>query len=230
MVIQKWESADNAEMKISFTPDPNVNLEELSENTVLSYVEGVPIYVKDLNRDGTVNVQKTELVEKMHAQNLMEASSQLRATFADGCMKVVSTKYQNSVILVQATQTAASFSQKEVHTYLPNKAISDFAEALEKGTRSGIVGTLVSYIPGVGDVYTAVSYIMNSISYNNIDSLRTYRNAGNAASYSTYKSSYGGTTAVAKWDKKTIKGKNHSVTTADRSKYTVDSIKYGKKY
>lgn len=66
-------------------------------------------------------------------------------------MKVVSASHRNKTIIVKSQTTTTGFSQKEVHTYLPNSKITKFAESLETGQKAALVSTLISFIPGLGD-------------------------------------------------------------------------------
>lgn len=218
---------DDMQMEIEFSPNEGVNLDELPDNTIVAYVEEIPIRVEDINKDGTIRSDKVTLIEENYINSLKTLVS-TRATFADNCKMTVATKHRNKLIIVLATMTARDFSQNETHTYLPNSDITGFADALEEGTRQGFIGFLTSYIPVVGNILSAINYFTNSIKYNNIDKLRNIRNAGNAASYSIYNSRYGNTVSVATWDKKTIKGRNYSSTDASQSKYTVKEIIYEK--
>lgn len=215
----------------SFTPKEGVVVSELPDETILACVEGVILYAEDIKSDGSIESEKKEQLVSAYRRSIQTNGIQTRATgtFADNCMKVISLANQNKTIIVDATITAKGFSQKELHTYLPNKAISDFAESLESKNRNTLAGTIISYIPLIGDAYTAASFIMSALKNQNIDKLRTLRNAGKAAAYSTFESSYGNSAAVAEWDKLTIKGKNYQSNDASQSKYTVNSIKYGKK-
>ena len=128
----------------SFTPKEGVVVSELPDETILACVEGVILYAEDIKSDGS-SIQTNGI------------QTRATGTFADNCMKVISLANQNKTIIVDATITAKGFSQKELHTYLPNKAISDFAESLESKNRNTLAGTIISYIPLIGDAYTAAS-------------------------------------------------------------------------
>lgn len=138
-------------------------------------------------------------------------------------MKVVSASHRNKTIIVKSQTTTTGFSQKEVHTYLPNSKITKFAESLETGQKAALVSTLISFIPGLGDASAVATYLLNGRTANHISQLRSLRNKSKAAQYSTYKSSYGTTAFVGEWDKKTIKGKSAKNST---TKYVVNSIDY----
>lgn len=226
MTIYAADGLDESEKQceIVFTPDEGIKVSELPGDTMIAMIEEIPIYAEDISDEGVVSFEKKELIQNALQGNLRGGEISTMS-FVDDCKKVVASKYQNKLIVVEGRTITKEFSQNEKHVYLPNKRITKYAESIESGVISNVSSFLLAFIPKIGAAVSIGSFLVNGVKSANIRDLRELRDAGKAAVHSVYKSKYGTTSFVGTWDKKTIKGKNASDTSAG-TKYVVDSINY----
>lgn len=221
------------DIELSIKPNDNIDIFKLPDDQVVLIIEDIPIYAKELKTDiktlkeQSIKEKIINIIKKDDDISGTPLSSPRSSNYESQCSFSVAEKYRNKTIYVSASLSTLGYYQEEKHIYLPNRHITKYVDSYERNNRSTFISTLISFIPGLSNVYSIATEILSSHKYQNIDTLRRYRNSGSAAAHHIYKSQYASLDAISTWDKKTIKGKNYSSNDRAQVKYRVSSIKYG---
>ncbi len=140
----------------------------------------------------------------------------------------ISNSNKGKTIFVKGTTSAINFSQNEEIVYLPKKAIPKFAATLTK-SKNDFLLLITGLIPKIGPAISIGSFVNTKYKESHAKQLKSLYKNGKNASHAIISSQYATLRSTAAWNGKTIKAKNYKASDRSGYKYTVKSVKYGKK-
>lgn len=173
---------------------------EASHDTVVCYMEGIPITKEQIDENGCVNKETVEMIEEIKEQSTsiyLEKSSTPKPN-----TRTIPSGYNQAI--VRTSLSAPSYGQTNIHYYYTFENGAKFASGLEVKNWATIVATAAGFIPNIGPVIT-ITFTSNALYKASIASkIRTYTNSGKKVKISEAKSRYGTFYGVFAWTNRTI--------------------------
>lgn len=173
---------------------------EASDDTVVCYMEGIPITKAQIDENGCVNKETVEHIEEIKTQSIsmyLEKSSTPKPN-----TRTIPSGYNQAI--VRTSLKAPSFGQTNTHYYYTSQNGAKFASGLEIKNWATIVATAAGFIPKIGPAVT-ITFTANALYKASVaGKIRNYTNSGKKVKISEAKSRYGTFYGVFAWTSRTI--------------------------
>lgn len=186
----------------------NSNFQNAPDDTIVCYMDGIPIRKADVNEFGVVkkdlrSAQKntTQMITRQSASSDIIYYSARYSPIPLGTTSrctLVMDSYNDAII--STTITAPRYSQTNVKLYLSPLSGAQFASSIENGWISNTVFTLAGFLPKVGPLIVVFWWASSLYNAGICSDIRSYTDYGNSVRINRATSNYGTFYGVFEWD------------------------------
>ncbi|WP_195941010.1 hypothetical protein [Romboutsia sp. 1001713B170131_170501_G6] len=165
-----------------------------SDDTIVCYMEGVPVKKSQIDENGVINEKTMNEIEQIVENEV--------STYATSNTRVIPSGYNQAI--VRTSLSAPGYGQTNTQYYYTYQNGAKFASGVEQKAWTTIKGTALGFVPKIGPaatiLFTADSLYKASVA----GKIRNYTNSGKKVKITEAKSRYGTFYGVFAWTNRTI--------------------------